>query len=123
MPRPPSSVRAQLARLCLALLAVGDDAAFTRPVHLRVWDDDEEVEVSLHFSPAELKAVAGPPPVDGLSVLAAALLKQLTPEPRTAKALARAAGYSMGSHVYAALRELDGRGLSIKTTKGYQLRP
>lgn len=115
-----SAVRASVVRACLLALS----AAAGPP------EGDTVITVGCGGSrivytvtAVEARAVLGPPAVEGLSVLAGALLGRLTDVPLTAKRLARESGYSMGSHVYAALRELEGRGLAIKTHKGYQLRP
>ena len=120
MPPPPSSPRAELVRAAVHAAAAVVGQAVTALV---VTVAAVGVEVEVRVSAEEVRAVLGPVAVEGLSVLAEALRAKLTPEPTTAKRLAREAGYSMGSHVYAALRELEGRQLCRKTAKGYRLPP
>ncbi len=115
----PSSHRAEIVRACVLALAALDGPP-AEPVEVEVRCG--AVRIVAVVTPEEARAILGPPAVGGLSPAAAALLSALSAEPRTAKALARAAGYSMGSHVYVALRELEGRGLCEKTAKGYRLR-
>jgi hypothetical protein len=122
-PRAPASqtpsLRAQAVRACLLALASVNGPPGSA---VRITIESDGSSIVYAITPGEAAAIIGPPEQDGLSVLAQALLRQLSSEPRTAKAAARAAGYSMGSHVYAALRELEGRKLAEKTPKGYRLR-
>lgn len=108
--------RARVLRAALDSLRA-EAGAVAGPVRVTVECPGSRLVFEL--SAEECRSLNGPP--DGLSPLEAATLRVLTPEPQTAKALARLAGYRLNSHFRAGLRLLERRGLAVRTGDGYRL--
>lgn len=119
MPALPSSPRASVVRACLlALAAAAGDPAEVVEITIR----SNGSTIVYAVTPVEARAVLGPAPVKGLSPVAEAIYRALTPEPQTAKTLARLAGYRVNPHFRGGLRELQRRTppLCVKVPEGYR---